>query len=124
MSTSAESTEVAAAVAMTNNKLYIGNLSPTVNEESLRDLLKDKSGSLPASVLVKRGGYAFVECTDPSAAEKAIESLNGKFRDSSFHKVTGGDARRLCKIGAAARRVGKKNINTRSYSFNLNTLLM
>ncbi|KAG8184263.1 hypothetical protein JTE90_001082 [Oedothorax gibbosus] len=69
--------ETETKVEMTNNKLYIGNLAPTVNEDSLRDLLKDKSGSVPTSVLVKRGGYAFVECKDPAAAEKAIESLNG-----------------------------------------------
>ncbi|GFY78279.1 hypothetical protein TNIN_325491 [Trichonephila inaurata madagascariensis] len=63
---------------MTNAKLYIGNLPPTVDEDSLKELLKDKSGRLPISVLVKRGGYAFVECEDPATAERAIASLNGK----------------------------------------------
>ncbi|GFV66582.1 hypothetical protein TNCV_3894731 [Trichonephila clavipes] len=61
---------------MTNAKLYIGNLPPTVDEDSLKELLKDKSGRLPISVLVKRGGYAFVECEDPATAERAIASLN------------------------------------------------
>ncbi|GFU21182.1 hypothetical protein NPIL_389671 [Nephila pilipes] len=61
---------------MTNAKLYIGNLPPNVDEDSLKELLKDKSGTLPISVLVKRGGYAFVECKDPATAERAIASLN------------------------------------------------
>ncbi|XP_013792296.2 U2 small nuclear ribonucleoprotein B'' 2-like [Limulus polyphemus] len=67
------------------NKLYIGNLPLETNEESLRELFHEQSGVTPQSILVKKGGYAFVECLDEEAAEKAIEVLNGfKFMDSEL----------------------------------------
>lgn len=63
---------------MPMNKLYIGNLPADVNEGSLRELFHEQAGVLPKTVLVKKGGYAFVECNDQPAADKAIETLNGK----------------------------------------------
>ncbi|XP_067138509.1 insulin-like growth factor 2 mRNA-binding protein 1 isoform X2 [Centruroides vittatus] len=57
-------------------KLYIGNL-PDVNEVTVRDLFHEHAGVVPETVLVKKGGYAFVECPDQESAEKAIEVLNG-----------------------------------------------
>ncbi|GIY60040.1 uncharacterized protein CDAR_300391, partial [Caerostris darwini] len=63
---------------MTNNsKLFIGNLPSEVDENCLKELIKDKSGSLPLSVLIKQAGYAFVECIDQATAQRAITSLNG-----------------------------------------------
>ncbi|XP_076361075.1 insulin-like growth factor 2 mRNA-binding protein 1 isoform X2 [Tachypleus tridentatus] len=59
------------------NKLYIGNLPTEANEVSIRDLFHEKLGVIPKTVLVKKGGYAFVECSDEQATEKAIELLNG-----------------------------------------------
>ena len=59
------------------NKLYIGNLPAEANEASLRQLLQDSGCGTVTSVLVKRGGYAFVDCPEQATVEKAIEKLNG-----------------------------------------------
>ncbi|KAK8766295.1 hypothetical protein V5799_006923 [Amblyomma americanum] len=59
------------------NKLYIGNLPADVNEGSIRELFHEQTGAIPKSVLVKKGGYAFVECADELTISKAIETLNG-----------------------------------------------
>uniref|UniRef100_T1JD27 RRM domain-containing protein n=1 Tax=Strigamia maritima TaxID=126957 RepID=T1JD27_STRMM len=58
------------------NKLYIGNLPADVNEGTLRQLFLDK-GINCTNVLVKKGGYAFVDCPDQTTADRAIDSLNG-----------------------------------------------
>ncbi|KAH7965757.1 hypothetical protein HPB49_010422 [Dermacentor silvarum] len=60
------------------NKLYIGNLPADVNEGSIRELFHEQTGAVPKSVLLKKGGYAFVECADDLVISKAIEALNGK----------------------------------------------
>ena len=59
------------------SKLYIGNLAAEANEAALRQLLQENGVANVSSVLVKRGGYAFIDCTEQSAVEKAIEKLNG-----------------------------------------------
>lgn len=59
------------------NKLYIGNLPADVNEGSIRELFHQQTGVVPKSVLLKKGGYAFVECSDDLVISKAIEALNG-----------------------------------------------
>nr|CAD7406877.1 unnamed protein product [Timema poppensis] len=59
------------------SKLYVGNLPAEVNEGTLRQLFQEHSLSCN-TILVKRGGYAFVECTDQSTADKAIDKLNVK----------------------------------------------
>lgn len=58
------------------SKLYVGNLPAEANEAGLRQLLQDH-GINAASVLIKRGGYAFIDCPEQSAIERAIEKLNG-----------------------------------------------
>lgn len=58
------------------NKLYVGNLPADVNEGTLRQLFLDK-GVNCTNVLVKKGGYAFVDCPDQTTADRAIDSLNG-----------------------------------------------
>ena len=62
---------------LTMSKLYVGNLSADVSEFSLRQLFLDNNISCGA-ILVKRGGYAFVDCPDQSSADRAIDKLNGK----------------------------------------------
>lgn len=59
------------------SKLYIGNLPQDATEAALRQLLEDSS-VVCGAILVKRGGYAFVDCPDQSAADKAIDKLNGE----------------------------------------------
>lgn len=59
------------------SKLYIGNLAAEANEAALRQLLADAGVGAVTSVLVKRGGYAFVDCPEQATVERAIEKLNG-----------------------------------------------
>lgn len=61
------------------SKLYIGNLAAEANEAALRQLLQESGVGNVSSVLVKRGGYAFIDCPEQSTVERAIEKLNGKF---------------------------------------------
>ncbi|XP_017784715.1 PREDICTED: insulin-like growth factor 2 mRNA-binding protein 3-A [Nicrophorus vespilloides] len=58
------------------SKLYIGNLPAETTETSLRQLFVEQNLSC-TNILVKRGGYAFVDCSDQSSADKAIDKLNG-----------------------------------------------
>ncbi|KAL2723355.1 insulin-like growth factor 2 mRNA-binding protein 2 [Vespula maculifrons] len=57
------------------SKLYVGNLSSECNENALRQLFQDHNLSC-TTILVKRGGYAFVDCADQSTADRAIDKLN------------------------------------------------
>ncbi|XP_028586660.1 insulin-like growth factor 2 mRNA-binding protein 2 isoform X2 [Podarcis muralis] len=59
------------------NKLYIGNLSPAVTAEELRQLFGDRKLPLTGQVLLK-SGYAFVDYPDQNWAIRAIETLSGK----------------------------------------------
>ncbi|XP_064091559.1 insulin-like growth factor 2 mRNA-binding protein 1 isoform X8 [Macrobrachium nipponense] len=79
------------------SKLYVGNLPADVNEGTLRQLFLDQ-GLSATNVLVKRGGYAFVDCPDQSGIDRAIEELNGyNFMGHSIvvePSVAGGGAKR------------------------------
>ncbi|XP_020861309.1 insulin-like growth factor 2 mRNA-binding protein 2 isoform X2 [Phascolarctos cinereus] len=59
------------------NKLYIGNLSPAVTADDLRQLFGDRKLPLTGPVLLK-AGYAFVDYPDQNWAIRAIETLSGK----------------------------------------------
>ena len=58
------------------SKLYIGNLPAEANEAALRQLLQEHAINV-SSVLVKRGGYAFIDCSEQATIDRAIEKLNG-----------------------------------------------
>ncbi|XP_043289055.1 insulin-like growth factor 2 mRNA-binding protein 1 [Venturia canescens] len=58
------------------SKLYVGNLPSDCNEAALRQLFQGHNLSC-TTILVKRGGYAFVDCSDQSTADRAIDKLNG-----------------------------------------------
>lgn len=60
------------------SKLYVGNLPSNCNERALRQLFQDHNLSC-TTIMVKRGGYAFIDCTDQSVADRAIDKLNGEF---------------------------------------------
>ena len=62
----------------TMSKLYVGNLPSDCNESSLRQLFQVHNLSC-TTILVKRGGYAFVDCSDQSTADRAIDKLNGEY---------------------------------------------
>jgi len=64
-------------------KLYVGNLSYTTTDESLRDTFAEAGGVLSATVIKDKmsgrsRGFGFVEMDSDDAAQKAIEILNGK----------------------------------------------
>lgn len=59
------------------NKLYVGNLSPSVTVEDLKELFEERKLPVSDQVLLK-SGYAFVDCPDQYWAIKAIEILSGK----------------------------------------------
>ncbi|MFA3783797.1 RNA recognition motif domain-containing protein [Melioribacteraceae bacterium 4301-Me] len=63
--------------------IYIGNLSPQVTDQELKDLFNEYG--LTQNVKIIRDiftgdskGFGFVEMNDKSAALKAIEALNAK----------------------------------------------
>ncbi|KAF6198664.1 hypothetical protein GE061_008416 [Apolygus lucorum] len=58
------------------SKLYVGNLPNVVTEADLH-LLFFESGIATSAVLLKKGGYAFVDCYEQSLADRAIDKLNG-----------------------------------------------
>ncbi|XP_072930349.1 insulin-like growth factor 2 mRNA-binding protein 1 isoform X4 [Epargyreus clarus] len=58
------------------NKLYIGNLPMEADEAAVRSLFAEHSLAV-ADISVKRGGYAFVDFPDQSAADRAIDKLHG-----------------------------------------------
>ncbi|XP_029462340.1 insulin-like growth factor 2 mRNA-binding protein 2 isoform X2 [Rhinatrema bivittatum] len=59
------------------NKLYIGNLSPSVTADELKQLFGDRKLPVAGQVLLK-SGYAFVDYPDQNWAIRAIETLSGK----------------------------------------------
>ncbi len=64
-------------------KLYVGNLSYDTTENRLRDLFAQVGTVADVAVIQDREtgrpkGFAFVEMADDSAAQAAIEQLNGK----------------------------------------------
>uniref|UniRef100_A0A8K9XVM3 RRM domain-containing protein n=1 Tax=Oncorhynchus mykiss TaxID=8022 RepID=A0A8K9XVM3_ONCMY len=59
------------------NKLYVGNLSPLVTVEDLKELFGEKKLPGAEQVLLK-SGYAFVDFPDQNWAIKAIETLSGQ----------------------------------------------
>lgn len=81
------------------NKLYVGNLSPSVTVEDLQQLFEEKQLPVAEQVLLK-SGYAFVDFPDQNSAIKAIENLSGKCLISDA--VAGdGECSRGCKKATA-----------------------
>lgn len=63
-------------------KLYVGNLPYSATEDELRDLFA-QAGTVASVALIKdrdtgqSKGFAFVEMSNQSEAEKAIQTFNG-----------------------------------------------
>ncbi|RXE55312.1 RNA-binding protein [Methanoculleus taiwanensis] len=60
---------------MESNKLYVGNLTYSVNEEQLNELFS-QYGEVKEVRVIERKGFGFVEMGSPEEAEKAKEALN------------------------------------------------
>ncbi|NLB01709.1 MAG: RNA-binding protein [Methanomicrobiales archaeon] len=60
---------------MESNKLYVGNLTYSVNEEQLKELFS-QYGTVTDVRVIERKGFGFVEMGSPEEAEAAKEALN------------------------------------------------
>lgn len=65
------------------NKLYVGNLPYSINDESLKQLFAEFGEVTEAKVITDKfsgrsKGFGFATLQDEAAAQKAIEGLNGK----------------------------------------------
>ncbi|MEE8288222.1 MAG: RNA-binding protein [Nitrosomonadaceae bacterium] len=73
-------------------KLYVGNLPYSVNQQSLQDTFS-QCGTVELVTLItdrdtgQSKGFAFVEMSSNSEAQKAIQELNGSSLDGRAIKV-------------------------------------
>ncbi len=58
-------------------KIYIGGLPQDITEEAFK-LFLDEEKVIYESVLIKKGGYAFVDLSSIDQAKESIDKLNGK----------------------------------------------
>ncbi len=63
-------------------KIYVGNLSYSVDDQELENLFSQHGTVTSARVIIDRydnrsKGFGFVEMEDEAAADAAIEALNG-----------------------------------------------
>ena len=68
---------------MSNNKLFVGNLSFNTTENDLQDLFAAHGSVVEANLMMDRTsgrprGFGFVTMSTPQEAEAAITALNGK----------------------------------------------
>ncbi|EME45270.1 hypothetical protein DOTSEDRAFT_71093 [Dothistroma septosporum NZE10] len=78
----ASQNEAVIASAAEGRRLYIGNLAYATTEGELKEFFKEylvETTSIPTNPRTTRPvGYAFVDVSTPSEAERAINDLNGK----------------------------------------------
>ena len=65
------------------NRLFVGNLSYSVGDDTLQDQFSAFGSVVSARVMTDRDsgrskGFGFVEMSSPAEAQAAIEGLNGK----------------------------------------------
>ena len=65
-------------------KIYLGGLPPELDEEGLKSMLNDKNLPGAESVLVKRGGYAFLEFLDQAKADEVIALMDGELTEKKI----------------------------------------
>ena len=79
-----------------NKKLYVGNLSFSTTEDSLRDHFS-QAGSVDSVAIIsdkfsnRSKGFGFVEMSSDEAAQKAIEMFDGQ--DFDGRKIVVNEAR-------------------------------
>jgi len=70
-------------IIVENAKLFIGNISYSVNEEALRELFETVGTVVSVKIITdnftgKSRGFGFVEMSSADEATKAVEELNDK----------------------------------------------
>lgn len=63
-------------------KLYVGNLSYSTNDDSLKEVFSGAGEVVSANVIIDKmsgrsRGFGFVEMADDASAQKAVEMFNG-----------------------------------------------
>ncbi|MDK2891381.1 MAG: hypothetical protein PWR21_2013 [Methanoculleus sp.] len=71
---------------MESSKLYVGNLTYSVNEEQLKDLFS-QYGTVNDVRVIERKGFGFVEMSSPEEAEAAKEALNNTVFEGRTLKI-------------------------------------
>jgi len=61
---------------MANTKLFVGNLSYSVDKEQLRELFA-QFGEVQSVNVIERRGFGFIEMSTQEEAEKAKKALSG-----------------------------------------------
>ena len=61
---------------MEGKRLYVGNLTYSVNEASLRDLFSTY-GDIESVKVIEQKGFGFVEMATSEQAQAAMDALNG-----------------------------------------------
>jgi RNA recognition motif-containing protein len=75
-----------------NKKLYVGNLNYNTTEGKIDELFKEVGEVVSTNLIIDRysgrsRGFAFIEMAEQSAAQEAINQLNGKEVDGQTIKV-------------------------------------
>ena len=78
---------------MMPKKIYVGNLSYSVDDQELENLFSAHGTVTSARVIIDRydnrsKGFGFVEMEDEAAADAAIEALNGSDQQGRELKVS------------------------------------
>jgi RNA recognition motif-containing protein len=82
-----------------NKKLYVGNLNYNTTESKVSELFGEVGEVVSTDLIIDRysgrsKGFAFVEMAEQSAAQQAIEKLNGQEVDGRAIKVAEARPRR------------------------------
>lgn len=93
-----------------SKKIYIGNLSFTTTEETLKNLFSNYGDVLSVNIIYDKftnqsKGFGFLEIDDDSNAATAVATLNGKTLDGRRIRVNFADDNRTDK------RNGKPNFS-------------
>lgn len=88
-----------------SSKVFVGNLSWSVTDESLGEQFAQFGEIVECAVIRERGsnrsrGYAFVTFEDPAAAKKAIDAMNGVEFEGRPMNVNLAQSKRHDEIGS------------------------
>lgn len=92
-----------------SNKLFVGNLSFNITENTLQDTFAEHGTVLEANLMMDRmtnrpRGFGFVTMSNAEEAQKAIEALNGKSLDGRELTVNVARPREERPAGGGGRR--------------------